>query len=103
MPNDVSKWIRAGGLGTRMVIGLSMATPACAANWLQTQTWMSLQDWPAYLLSGSLALLVIGIALKAIKMARPADREPRPAEPGPDHSIGALRNSVLRQYLWGDR
>lgn len=105
MPNNVSKWRGAGvvGIGTRMAIGLSMATPACAASWSQAQSWMSPEDWPTYLLSGSLALLVIGIALKAVKVLRPADREARPAEPGPDHSIGALRNNVLRQFLWGDR
>ena len=103
MPNDVSKLKRAAELGTTMVVGVSMATPACAATWMQSETWMQLQDWPTYVLSGSIALLVIGIALKAIEALQPANREPGPAEPGPDHSIGTLRNSFLRQFLWGDR
>jgi hypothetical protein len=106
MTYDVSKSKSAGRLGTVLVFGLSIAAPACAATWTLPQSWTLSQDWPTYLLSASLALLVIGIALKAINVrraARLADSDARGPGHGPDYSIGAMRNSVLHRFQWEDR
>ncbi len=92
----------ARSFGAGVLIGLSIVAPVFAATDAITD------DWPFLLLVGSIALLLAGLALKAINVARarkassPAERIPdmrrdRLAAAAVDHSIAltaAQRGSV---------
>jgi hypothetical protein len=99
MLSNLSKLKHASGLGAGMLASPALAAPMSVATWVQSQ------DWPTHLLVGSVALLLVGIVLKAIRnrgAARHSIAGSQPS-PDPDHSIGAFRNSVLTQFRWGGR
>jgi hypothetical protein len=91
MRKSESKWNHVGGFGAGIIMGLSLVTPVFAATSGQTQEWTSI------LLFGSLALFVVGVAVKMVTSTPSNESRTRPtlANVGPDMTIGAYRNSVF--------
>jgi membrane protein YdbS with pleckstrin-like domain len=86
--DNASRISHRGEFWVGVVLGLMIVTPVFAA----TTTWQ-LQDWPSYVLYGSLAALVLGVVM-VLAMRRNAARHAPPVQSPPAepcYSLDAYR------------
>ena len=82
--DNASRMPHRGEFWTGVVLGLMIVTPVFAA----TTTWQ-LQDWPSYVLYGSLAAVVLGVVM-GLTMRRNAARLAPPVQSPPAESPYSL-------------